>query len=1262
MPNLHQSQFQIPYAVQKPVSSSVDFLEKMPAKVLQQQQEQQSHLSLFNNEGRDENQDYLGSGQASQPSQAAAAGSSWWMPETPWMTNNNHQDQSPQVFNQAATQDQGRLIPPLRTGSSQTNSPADYTGAVFSNSRLVNSNNPGPSMYSFLPTNTNQASDAARLNSARVQTHQAAPTTTVKSLPRNSAYDFEGLLNGSGYQQQQGVTVLSNNIASPEQRLFGNANQESAQDQQQNQTMNKYEGQQNMLEASALKVSDYDSFGDDYVIKGQGQGELGEQIEEEEAQVWRQQPSPQQSQLNHYGSSHEDMHQQHQQQAQVHQHLHQQQQQSQHQLFSGNNQNHSQATGNQLQAFLSDNSLHDVPHQVVMQQPERAHPQIGLEHHHTLTQSGFQTVNNSNNNARNVMYSGNDPSAAGQGPAIGYLLGQDNSFSWQQLAMKASGHDHPLYASANSVKRDALGQALHPYASVQGNAMHGFYGGMGKLPAAASSHVNRPIPRSLGMGPSALFGIEGQSEVFNIGDQADIQARKIQASRAKLLFGQTVQQQRAPPHPVKNPQGFSRNLHQNMFLSANQQSMEELQSRHHHHHHQQQQQQSVRTNAAQQQGSTPQVKLSAQSLTPLNPMQQNLMGGNNGAAVQQHHEQAQAVTALQQSSFNVLQARNQTMGASPSNSYYEQASSHAAGGNFLLTSAAADNVKQQQMWNSYALEPEAASQIEVPMELMTAGTTSDGMVKSQWTTGLLETQACADMEEGALMSERLKPQQTLWSTHNNLQQSPGSVAELDSRAPSMQSSHCSSQQTMGGQASAEFDGKQLNSSDLQPNSLQPGTTMSSLMDVEHGRQQEMHSPHQEGSWHDHSLLQPRLQPPVAAPSNSSLEVFADIENPPQTNWKRAWRSVSDSEDTSELAEQQQQQNMIWGPSHQPNSSSHGGGSQSQMQLNPPDSRMSQSSWSVPQNSSQTEQLFPVVNRQQQQWHNKTHQEQQILMPASPESGQVYHDVNEGHRPSNQVPNFPQGMRHPSQFMTDKDSTSASGQGAAALSAQEHGYYLGAYPQSNVSRDQRQNIVHNSVGSSSGSQDSLHYTNSSGEAHPPQQQGGGSNGWSHQIFRQSLDNPALSNMDLRQQQQGPDNTSRVQLQLSNNQTENSFSALMKAKGAASLLQEDSSSAGAGSGMSGFKPLQPAGTAAATHRHQNQLQRMRMLNRMSDEALALWTQSQFAAGQMRMEQSMLVGKALESSGIIGKVCKRKWSCGCTQFWTYSPCIRVLCVVHT
>jgi hypothetical protein len=192
-------------------------------------------LSLFNNEGRDENQDYLGSGQASQPSQAAAAGSSWWMPETPWMTNNNHQDQSPQVFNRAATQDQSRLIPPLRTGSSQTNSPADYTGAVFSTS--VNSNNPGPSMYSFLPTNTNQASDAARLNSARVQTHQAAPTTTVKSLPRNSAYDFEGLLNGSGYQQQQGVTVLSNNMASPEQHLFGNANQESAQDQQQNQTM-----------------------------------------------------------------------------------------------------------------------------------------------------------------------------------------------------------------------------------------------------------------------------------------------------------------------------------------------------------------------------------------------------------------------------------------------------------------------------------------------------------------------------------------------------------------------------------------------------------------------------------------------------------------------------------------------------------------------------------------------------------------------------------------------------------------------------------------------------------------------------------------------------------------------------------------------------------------------------------------------------------------------------------------------------------------
>jgi hypothetical protein len=54
--NLQQSQYQMPYAVQKPVSS-VDFFAKMPVKALQQQ-EQQSQLSLFNNEGPDENPDY----------------------------------------------------------------------------------------------------------------------------------------------------------------------------------------------------------------------------------------------------------------------------------------------------------------------------------------------------------------------------------------------------------------------------------------------------------------------------------------------------------------------------------------------------------------------------------------------------------------------------------------------------------------------------------------------------------------------------------------------------------------------------------------------------------------------------------------------------------------------------------------------------------------------------------------------------------------------------------------------------------------------------------------------------------------------------------------------------------------------------------------------------------------------------------------------------------------------------------------------------
>jgi hypothetical protein len=907
----------------------------------------------------------------------------------------------------------------------------------------------------------------------------------------------------------------------------------------------------------------------------------------------------------------------------VHQHLQQQQQQQQ--LFSGN-QNPSQASGNQFQAFLSDSSLHHEIPQVMP--PEQAHSQMGLEHHHApLMQTNFHPLNNSN--ARIMMYPGSDAST-GQGLAIGYLLGQDNSFSWQQLAMKASGHDQPLYTPVNSVKRDAVGQVRNPYASVQGSAMHGFYGGMGKLPAAPSPHVNRPIPRSLGMGPSGLFGPDGRSEVFNMADQSNNQAGKFQAPPAKMLFGQTVQQQPPlpppllppPPPPVKNPQGFSSNLHSKILLSANQQSMEEMQSRHHHHQQQQQQQQSVRTNAAQQQqqGGPAQVKLFAQSLTPLDhPMQQNLMARNSDSA--QHQEQARAMSALQQSSFNVLQARNQTMGASPSN-YYQQGSTTHAGGSFSSTST--NDAKQKSMWNSYDLEPDA-SQVELPMGL-TAGNsdevpmslmagTSDDMLKNQW-TGLSETQARADAEV-ALTSGRLKAQQSLWGNHN-LQQSE-LANELDSMSPGMQTSH-GSQETVGGQA---IDGSQLNGNNLQQSSIQPGTTISSM--TENERQEEMQSSQQqESSWRDQSRLQPS-PPQAAAPSNSSFQAFTDVQNRPQRNWKSLWQDVPDTENTSQLAEiekQQQQQNTLWGQRLQPQSSSHGGGSQSQSQLPNHNAGMSQSSWSGPQNSSQAEQLFQGTTRQQQQQqHYQNRQQQQVLMPGSSESGHVYQDVDGRQQPSNHGPNFLQGMGHPSQLMADRDSTSGSAQGGSILPPQDHGYHHGAaYPQSNASGDGRQTVAHNnSVGSTSENQYFLQYANpSSGQANLQQQGGGGSNGWSPQISRQGVDNLTLAaqleNVDLRQQQQHQQQQQqqqqdgRVQLQLSNHQTENSFSALMKAKGPASLQEE--SSAGE-SGMLGLKSFQ-MGTTAATYRQQAALDRMAMQNRYPENMLAQRAGLAFAHG--------------------------------------------------
>lgn len=306
-------QYQMPQAVPKPVSN-VDFFAKKQAL----QQEQQSQLSLFGNDGAEDSQDYFESSQVSQQAQPTG---NWWTDNNLWVANNQREQQ---VYNgAAATEDQRRLMQ-MKVGSSQTNSQAEYPGAMYSMPQTVSSE-PAPSMYSFLPTNTSQphkmgqAADAG-LNLSRVQSVQNPGN--VKNVSRNSPYDFDGLLNGSGYQQ--GGNLAHSSTLSEQHRYRGVNQEPNSRDQQlrmqgqQNQNLSKYEGQ-NMMEVSPLKVSDYEFMGADYLIKGQPQTDIG-QLEEGDAQMWRQQQqlqaSRQQShQLNPYASnSFEELHRQ---QAQV---------------------------------------------------------------------------------------------------------------------------------------------------------------------------------------------------------------------------------------------------------------------------------------------------------------------------------------------------------------------------------------------------------------------------------------------------------------------------------------------------------------------------------------------------------------------------------------------------------------------------------------------------------------------------------------------------------------------------------------------------------------------------------------------------------------------------------------------------------------------------------------------------------------------------------------------------------------------------------
>jgi len=278
--NAEYSEYQMPQPVTKPVSN-VDFFAKNQAG---QQQENQSQLSLFGSDGAEDNQEYFEAGQASQqPQQSQPTANSWWTPDNAWMANNsnNQRDQS-QVYMQ------------MKAGNTQSSPQSQYPGTLYSMPQGVNSD-PTP-MYSFMQTNANQPhkmaqTAAAGLNVSRVQGPQGSASV------KNPQYDFQGLLNGPGYNQGGSV---GQNMNVPEQHRYRLMMQEASREQQlrmhgqQSQSLNRYEGQ-NVME-SPIKVSDYDFQGGDFSMKGQPQAEIGQQLEEGDSQMWRQQQQQQQQQ------------------------------------------------------------------------------------------------------------------------------------------------------------------------------------------------------------------------------------------------------------------------------------------------------------------------------------------------------------------------------------------------------------------------------------------------------------------------------------------------------------------------------------------------------------------------------------------------------------------------------------------------------------------------------------------------------------------------------------------------------------------------------------------------------------------------------------------------------------------------------------------------------------------------------------------------------------------------------------------------------
>jgi hypothetical protein len=639
-------------------------------------------------------------------------------------------------------------------------------------------------------------------------------------------------------------------------------------------------------------------------------------------------------------------------------------------------------------------------------------------------------------------------------------------------------------------------------------------------------------------------------------------------------------------------QGFSGNIQQNNYPASNRQAVEDSQRR----------QQMMRANSVQQDG-TPQVKLFAQSLTALDPMQQqqqqhSLMAGSRNS----QHQQAGSASAMQQASHNMPQARNPQIG--PSSGHYYQQGVNQTGGSFLQNS---NDPKRRQMWSNYDLEPGSA-QVDVPAAM--PGSSNSILKNNNWNAGG-EVQGPAE-NDNSLVFGRSKIQQNIWGGNGMQQNSSQSSGDLDSRHRGVQSGHRIQHGT-----SQPTDGHSLasqpNGSNLQRNTL--GTSVLDIADLENRRSQELQNCQEDGNWRDHSLMQ--ASPQQAAPTNSSLQAFAEMDRT-QTTWKNLWQSVNPGNSGQLVESDKVEQSSLWGQS-----SSHVGGSQPLLP-DGPNARVEHSGWSGGEGALQTD----THGERELLSHQPLRDEQQFVQSGSPQPTQAFQDGDERQLLANQGPNLQEALSHAS--MSDNEPSSASRH--VEQSYQQRGSFSHSLDRSGNQNNQNSS---DPVGHSSGSRDSMHFPNLSIEQQSSHQsslnkaelqhQGRWSSLGATSDSRQTLDEaaiPTLESSTLRQDH--PEG--RVQLQLSNQQTENRFSHLMNVRSA--NLQEEAQ---------GGQAL-PIMNAVTGYRHQTDLERSGLPNGALENPMSGWAQGQVAGGQSRTEQSKLGGRALQTSSVAvsaGKV---------------------------